>query len=80
MLPQDLATTMNLFTDLMNIIKAGVLNRCVFKKFVQTSEHEVLFSTVKFIGSSLGRLYELREELKVNLIETKNDPFVEEIV
>lgn len=78
-LPEDLANTMKLSIQVVNTVKSSALNTRIFKKLCADldSEHEMLLfhTEVRWLskGNMLGRLYELRDEVKLFLSEKKNE-------
>lgn len=74
-LPKDLAFAMKISIQLVNAVKNSALNTRVFQKLCANmdAEHEtLLFHTeTRWLskGNMLARLFELREELKVFLID-----------
>src|SRR5215469_10662173 len=76
-LPEELANTLKVAIKLVNTVKNSSLNTRVFKKLCSDLEADhamLLFHTdVRWLskGNMLKRLFELREELKVLLTESK---------
>lgn len=82
-LPGCLNNTMQLAIKVVNVIKSSALNTRLFKKLCteMDSDHEaLLFHTeVRWLskGNMLGRLYELREEVEIFLVDKKMNDLLE---